>query len=57
MSVASAGTEIQARKRGFSWDIAIVARRALRSVARDPEVTVPAPPYSRVHVRHDGRGS
>ena len=42
MSVASAGTEIQARKRGFSWDIAIVARRALRSVARDPEVTVPA---------------
>lgn len=42
MSVASAGTLVQARKRGFSWDTATVAERALRSVIRDPEVTVPA---------------
>ena len=42
MSVASAGIVIQARKRGFPWDTATVAQRALRSVIRDPEVTVPA---------------
>ena len=42
MSVASVGTVIQARKRGFAWDTSTVAQRALRSVIRDPEVTVPA---------------
>ena len=42
MSAASADSVIRARKRGFSWDTATVAQRALRSVMRDPEVTIPA---------------
>ena len=42
MSAASADTVIRARKRGFPWDTATVAQRALRSVMRDPEVTIPA---------------
>ena len=42
MAVASAGILIQARKRGFPWDTVTVAQRALRSVIRDPEVTIPA---------------
>lgn len=42
MSASSANTSILARDRGFPWDTATVAQRALRSVIRDPEVTVPA---------------
>ena len=42
MAVAATGTITQARRRGFAWDVAAVARRAVRSVVRDPEVTVSA---------------
>ena len=35
-------TPVQARRAGFLRDIASVAERAIRSVARDPEVTIPA---------------
>lgn len=42
MALASADTLTLARKRGFAWDTSTVAQRALRSVIRDPEVTVPA---------------
>ena len=35
-------TPVQARRAGFLRDITSVAERAVRSVARDPEVTIPA---------------
>ena len=42
MSGAPTGTIAQASRAGFLDDIAAVAERALRSVTRDPEVTIPA---------------
>ena len=42
MSGAASATIVRARKAGFLADIAAVAERALRSVTRDPEVTIPA---------------
>ena len=40
--MATTGMAVQARRGGFSKDIATVAERAVRSVTRDPEVTIPA---------------
>ena len=42
MPGAPTGTIAQARMAGFLADISAVAERALRSVTRDPEVTIPA---------------
>ena len=42
MASASITTAARARKAGFPRDTASVAGRALRSVLRDPEVTIPA---------------
>ena len=42
MAGATQATIVRARKAGFLADIAAVAERALRSVTRDPEVTIPA---------------
>ena len=42
MAVASAAQTIQGRKAGFLRDLLSISRRALRSVLRDPETTVPA---------------
>ena len=39
---ATAAAPVQARRAGFLLDIASVAERAMRSVSRDPEVTVSA---------------
>ena len=42
MAAATTATATLARKGGFPWDVTTVAGRALRSVLRDPEVTIPA---------------
>jgi ABC-2 type transport system permease protein len=42
MRQASSSTSIRPREAGFLRDVASIAERALRSVARDPEVTIPA---------------
>jgi ABC-2 type transport system permease protein len=42
MQQVRASSIVRARKAGFGWDIITIAERALRSVVRDPEVTVPA---------------
>ena len=42
MSASPTSTLVHARRAGFQWDIVTVAERALRSVIRDPEVTIPA---------------
>ena len=42
MSAVTTGASIRASRAGFPRDIAAVAERALRSVTRDPEVTIPA---------------
>ena len=42
MSVVPSRTLVQARRAGFPRDTITVAERAVRSVARDPEVTIPA---------------
>ena len=42
MTTAYAAPKPQARKRGFLWDMTTVAQRAIRSVMRDPETTMPA---------------
>ena len=42
MSEAITSASVYARRAGFLRDIASVAERAVRSVSRDPEVTIPA---------------
>ena len=42
MAVPSAAHTIQGRKAGFLRDLLSISRRALRSVLRDPETTIPA---------------
>ena len=39
---ATERVQVQARRGGFLGDVAAVSRRALRSVARDPETVIPA---------------
>ena len=39
---AAERVQVQARRGGFLGDVAAVSRRALRSVARDPETVIPA---------------
>ena len=42
MSATSTSAPVSARRAGFLRDVISVAERAVRSVARDPEVTIPA---------------
>ena len=42
MTTVAAGQQVQARKAGFIRDLISVSERAIRSVARDPETTIPA---------------
>ena len=42
MAGAAAGQTIRGRKAGFARDLIAVSERALRSVTRDPETTIPA---------------
>ena len=41
-TIVDESTQIQARKAGFINEVAAVARRALRSIKRDPESVIPA---------------
>ena len=42
MAAVSSGRIVQGRKAGFLRDLVSISRRALRSVLRDPETTIPA---------------
>ena len=42
MTTAQAGLSVRGRKAGFHRDIVSISTRAIRSVFRDPETTVPA---------------
>ena len=42
MATAQAGVSVRGRKAGFPRDVVSISRRAVRSVFRDPETTIPA---------------